>query len=219
MGYWPGSGSKLWSPIDALRRNESDDVYLLPLSGRNIRYSEVNDDPWFGAHRPLETLYQGSIGTVSSYVADETLSQVGCAFQIQLCFPPDKTSKGKTWCSPLGGMYQLQNFLDSEVSYNKNLTWWVNWALSIQDISLAAIIQSQGGSVLQAKYKISQFVQAKLPNNQWQIEMERLFTIMLAGIQASVVDTATGPADSGMRDYCQRPTSKEAKLICRNTVS
>jgi hypothetical protein len=218
LGYFPGAPDDfvpIWSPIDSLRPNESD-LYILALSAKELFYIDTVDDLWFSAHQPF-----GNVSALTRkkamYLADEDTSPLGCALQVQLCVPSETATGGQV-CSPLGGIYQLQEFIEQQDTYY-NLTWWVQWAMSIPDASLTPVIQSQGGSVLQARYKVSSGVQSRLPDYQWHTETERLFSILLAGLQASVVDTATGPADLRMMDYRQRPASDEARQLCGSQVS
>jgi hypothetical protein len=200
-------------PIPALQRDNAD-VHILFLAAKDILYTGPIDDPWFAAHQAngfIATIYD----TQTAYQPDEPASPLGCALQYQVCLP-QSSKDGK--CSEVGGINQVEAWLD-QGDKNFNMTYALMGAASLDETEMRPLIASLGSSVLQAKYSLYESNQAALPNNQWQIESERIFSIKLAGMQASVVDVATGPADEEMQLFFKAPENIDQAYFCHNQVS
>lgn len=200
-------------PIPSLQRDDAD-VHILFLAAKDILYTAPIDDPWFTAHQGsvmLATVYDAQ----TAYQPDEPASPLGCALQYQVCLP-QSSKDGK--CSEVGGINQVEAWLDQDNEYF-NMTYALMGAASLDETELRPLIASLGSSVLQAKYSLYESNQAALPNDQWQIESERIFSIKLAGMQSSVVDVATGPADEEMKLFFKPPENIDQEYFCQNQVS
>ncbi|KAI1735540.1 hypothetical protein F4680DRAFT_461651 [Xylaria scruposa] len=59
-------------------------------------------------------------------------------------------------------------------------------------------------------------VQAALPENQWQIEVEHWYHIVLAGYQKIYMDGATGLPPSYPEEWVQRPADAQQRKMCHS---
>ncbi|KAF4543485.1 Cytochrome p450 protein [Lasiodiplodia theobromae] len=66
-------------------------------------------------------------------------------------------------------------------------------------------------------YTLNQGIQAKLPDNQWQLDVEHWHDISMASLQSGVVNAATGPSDPSILEVWQSPQNAEEHKVCHNT--
>lgn len=85
--------------------------------------------------------------------------------------------------------------------------------------TLGSIVGRLGASALLARESFVNGIQGPLLSNQWQLEVERFQAIIMALNQRLVVEQATGPTDSQMRKFVEKPSSKEGRWLCKNQVS
>ncbi|EKG13442.1 hypothetical protein MPH_09468 [Macrophomina phaseolina MS6] len=212
-----------WSefmPINPLRRVDADGL-LVFLSANDIYYSAEVDDPWYSAHRPYaysdmrpeagRDLPQNTSNLM--YYRDEPASVLGCAMQEQLCNPrlPEKSR-----CTPLsGGLDRNQNA--ARIVRNREESLALAWQLELllSSVSLADILQTLGDDSLTSVYSLFRGTQPRLPSNQWQLDVERWHSIMLASLQGQAVAIAEGPVEPGLRAEMQKPRNKRERELCR----
>lgn len=196
-------------PIEPLQRGDGD-LSLIYLAAKRVLYSAQVDDPWFSAHS-----YVGDIttpqGSYPGYLADETAAPLACIEQYQTCVPSKPASSR---CSALGGSLDsvyAQNLTDPTY----NLTQWITAAAS-GSFSFSDVVSSLGDESLRAKRSLKNSVQAPLPSNQWQLEVERWFEIFMASVQGSAIEAAMGPSAEVMRQFYLPPQEEVGRYFCKN---
>lgn len=205
--------SSSFDPIRELAQNDGD-VTLIFLSADGIRYTEPADDDWYGAHRTANN-YTFATGGYSAreryYLSDEPASVLGCKEQYQSCNP---TLPPETGCSPPLGISSMG--FANQLPANKS-----EWALyyGAHFISVSYILDALQSSALLAKFSLQDNVQAPLPANQWQLEVENWYNIILASLQGFSADNAVGPGSPEMLDhFWKKPSDDIGKSLCENQV-
>lgn len=194
-------------PINALFRTDSD-IYLFLLSANGVRYSSQINDEWYAAHKFLAQAERGR----ALYVADETISVLGCTMQHQVCdlgLSPDKR------CTQLASAIDQSEPLNSRWERILNITTWV----SNSAVYMNTVVDHLGSSSLTSRYSLMSGLQGPLPDNQWQLDVENWHSIVLASFQQSSVRSASGPQDADvLGQYWQISNTKQQKQFCKNQV-
>jgi hypothetical protein len=67
-------------PLEGMRRSDADVV--VKLLGSKIKYTQPVEDPWFFAHRPIQSLDITDGHNVTMFVPDTPLTGIGCVVQV-----------------------------------------------------------------------------------------------------------------------------------------
>ncbi|KAB2576207.1 hypothetical protein DBV05_g5244 [Lasiodiplodia theobromae] len=206
-------------PIEALQRVDADSV-LVFLSANEIAYNTKVDDPWYSSHTPYFEVEAGGSGDPSqnqtnmSYFRDEPASVLGCAIQEQICNPRLPEDRR---CTPLAGAYDRDanaaKLVESEEE--KFALEWQLWALFYMSTELWVILRTLGSASLASGDSLYDGIQQGLPDNQWQLDVERWHSIMLATLQGQAVDVAEGPPDAKLRAELAKPSNKRERELCK----
>ncbi len=171
-------------------------------------FLEPCDDPWYSAHRIEE--YDSRL----IYRSDDPVRVLGCLDQIQYCNPSLEPSlrcgplaafsRASDLSRPLWGTEQQRTIYDwhrnsSEAIPSQFLAWLGTLALTSQQLKLGS-------------------TQGKLPDNQWQLEVEHWFNSALARLQHQPLEVAIGPSNEEMRAFTRPPETPEERLLCQNIV-
>ncbi|KAK8057806.1 hypothetical protein PG996_011743 [Apiospora saccharicola] len=204
------------------------DVTLIFLSGNGLVFVPQAVDEWYRAtiHNGYVHLVYGTDG-LEQYHPEEAASPLGCVEQYQWCRDP---SRGQ--CGDLTGrmdaLYSAGPWfnLTSEdldparpvaTTRMGSLLIWAYFNIFQSDTSLDTLIHTLGPSSLSSNTVARQGSVGKLEANQWQIDVTRWWSILLAGFQASFVSTARGRTNSSFRpDDTIRPANEYEWDICRN---
>lgn len=175
-------------PIPELQHPAAD-VTLVFLSANDIRFVKPSDDSMYSAHLNAGSSLSKNI---SAYFRDDPVRVLGCISQYQYCNP---TLERDITCTPLDGIMRVQALAQSlwQTEKQKALFNWSASQIQHDAIGLPEVLRSLGVSSLTARHKLLGGVQGPLPSNQWQLEVKHWFTTVLADLQRSVVETATGP--------------------------
>jgi hypothetical protein len=178
-----------FEPIPALQQKQADSVFFfLSYTGR---YFEPIDDPWFAAH---QVHYKNTKFPIArrQYGRDQTISTLGCIEQHRFC----NTHRGD--CTPYLGWFQVQDFksFHAGLSSRQNVTFArVIDAVDFADLAQVTFaLQLTTSPLKAADYCATQstVLSLKLPDDQWQIELRRWYSIALAQLQRNVVQSGTG---------------------------
>lgn len=91
------------------------------------------------------------------------------------------------------------------------------WGIEISSIN--DLLGALRSSSLTARFTLYGGIQAPLPANQWQREVENWNDILLATSQGAAVDEAVGPGSSEMLDlFWTKPDNDVARYRCKNQV-
>ncbi|KAI9788688.1 MAG: hypothetical protein M1816_006739 [Peltula sp. TS41687] len=207
-------------PIPDLQRPAAD-ISLMYLSANDVSFAEQTDDSWYSAHLPAGV---GSGGpawgrheNISLYFHDGPVRVVGCTSQHQYCNANVKPELG---CTPLAGIFHAPILADSIWQTAKQRAMFQHSAVPILSLtnamSLAEVPMQLKALSLTARTKLTDCVQGPLPDNQWQLEVEHWFTTILAYLQRAAVEQVTGPTNSEMNRFLERPRNAEEHLRCRS---
>jgi len=188
-------------PDPQLMTNDND-IYRLWLTTQGIRYTKSISDPWFSAHQPT-----GRLSSQSIYKANEVTPPLGCKAQYEICFLDAN-------CSSLMSSEDIVIHMDTSVKFGDMPTWF-SWA-ALANFDLRVLVTTLSGAMLRAKYQILQGYSYGLPENQWQIEVEQMFQLLLAAMQMLVVDTAKGPSGELVK-FIHKPSNTQ-RFLCQNQV-
>ncbi|TRX92221.1 hypothetical protein FHL15_006836 [Xylaria flabelliformis] len=205
----------LFEPIPELTVTDAD-LKLLFLAGNGIYFTNVTNDPWYKATTPgpiSHPLVANESSAIQVYRQDNPGSPMGCVHRSQYC---RAGPSGGSMCTDLTGeldlYYSVMSVFDDEHAFNR-----VNWFQTMVDASwwLEDIV-GRGDVNLAAQYRVRSGVQGPLPDDQWQLEVQYWFSIMLASMQRTFVDTATGPSDVNLKQYRVPPANADEQNLCVN---
>jgi hypothetical protein len=222
---YPYNGSLLtpyssFVPIPEIQRLDAD-VVLIFLSANEITFAAETNDPWFRAtemvgHKSWDN--NSGSGRVAVYYPEEPASPMACALQEQLCNP--SLPEGSR-CTPLGASYDTQDAYSAlyrnASDQDRNRALWAYDAWFNTD-SISDVIFTLGSQSLTARNSLSGNMQGPLPDNQWQLEVQHWHETSLALMQASFVETATGPNDPKVHEYVVKPSNAQEVQLCRSQV-
>lgn len=171
-------------------------------------------DDWYRATKKEGPLEAGEF----VYFQDEPASPLACAQQEQFCMldPPE----GKR-CTPLSGFndgrINAAALVEDKPSENR-MEWLLNSVLLPAEISTDVIVNFLGSQALTSKQSLSSGVQAPIPDNQWQLDVEYWFAVSLASLQQRFIDTVAGLSDTEQQQRAQISFNTEGEGMCRNQV-
>ena len=206
-------------PVQGLQRPDSD-VILAFLSSQGITYTGQVKDPWFSANRQAgkisayrTTADNTTVSSIPIFVSDEAASPLGCTEQYQIC------AQSKDRCSPLSSITDIASFRSAALTGDQN-KMTASFQKYFSPVGLTALLNSLGSETLEAKFTLYQGRAPPLPDDQWQTETIRWSNILLAALQGSAVDAATGPSDPKANIiFYSAPRNKQDDYILRNQVS
>lgn len=108
--------------------------------------------------------------------------------------------------------------LGDDSAARERLQWVI--ATAFTALQLESIVHTLGTRSLLSRFSLYSNVQAPLPDDQWQREVELWHDTVLAFMQESFVAAARGQSDDPRMDKLfMEPDSAEARRVCRNQVS
>ena len=198
----------------------NSDVLLFFLSAPDIDFEQKIDDPWFSAHQPSGSfvkLDENGHMIESLYKKDEPATALGCTRQFQYCRVTQKPDDQR--CEPPRGV-RAPEFKKVALGDEKA----DQLAQAIEDIIMENFVPIEttvgllGSTVLMARSSLQGPRQAKLPSNQWQIELENLVSSELATFQGQAIDTVNGPPTAAIAKIWSPFNGSIHKELCRNQV-
>ncbi|KAF2870603.1 hypothetical protein BDV95DRAFT_495673 [Massariosphaeria phaeospora] len=204
-----------WSPIPELLVPDGD-VSMFFLAANDVRFFEPVEDAWFSARTVAEdSEVSNSKGSHQYYMRDDPARVVACMEKYQFCNP---LLAANSSCTPLGGIRQAleaASGLFKDESDRKRFLWSVSAIVSMAS-GFAEIGGYLGSAALQARSMLAIGLQSRLPNNQWELELENWFQLTLADVQRAILEQATGPSAAFIRPLYIPPNSTEARSVCGN---
>ncbi|KAK2808658.1 hypothetical protein FQN50_004522 [Emmonsiellopsis sp. PD_5] len=165
---------RIWEPIPALNLSDSD-IVLIILYQNRIMYPSPNDDPIFTTNETrYSTPFEDTGYNITVYTGVQGARPLACAEQYEICAPNKKATNP-------------QHAPDSSPT-----------ALLLQAPTIYHALHRRDASVLRAQDTVTHLSQLALPNNQWMIELESWFSVVLALFQRSVVEYALGNINSNI---------------------
>lgn len=193
------------------------------LSAQGLRYlAEVNDDI-YSVHqkygRTFTTMKNGTANIMEVYSADEPVAVIGCKTQYQLCRP---TKSQERQCTPLGSFrdlylkYMNSTFVEKDWPWELSLRFW-NQYTSLQPL-MVSYVNGLGSKVLLSHTYLYSGLSDALPDNQWQLDVEGWFRMIMVSYQLSPVRAVIGQWGSRSKTLFDPPTTKWGKFLCKNQV-
>lgn len=205
------------------------DTTLVFLSGNGVEYFEEINDPWYHATVPGDniTVTDNDGIHMTVYQPDEAASSMGCTEQFQYCNPSLPKNKcgplassldSRAEAAPLFGMSKT-DFVSAGL-LNEAMISRYQWLITLVTaaVSTNTIVNTLGpDSLLSPKYLLGGLM-GSLPDDQWQLDVQNWWAIFLASLQAEVVETARGSADSALDPYKELPYNSHIRSMCNNQV-
>jgi hypothetical protein len=200
------------------------DILIVFLSGHGVTFGEPLYDDWYQATEPL-----GIIGnpinneTITTYRMKEAASPLGCASQWQFC------SHSTSACGPLASYYdaisgaeevfkKLGAESDGSKSFQGERLVWLVRSTYIDTLREEDMLQVLQDNALLSQLGMFDGYQSHIPENEWQLDVTYWFSIFLAALQSSLLQTASGRfvTDESMAIF--RPETDSARKLCSNQV-
>jgi hypothetical protein len=156
-------------------------------------YTEPSDDLWFPAHLNVSVFLSevGSPISVSNYYApDAPISVMACTEQYQFCNPSAPSNSPS--CTSLQSSNQMSDDTFGEIAQiftNKHQQIILNMVDLVQS-SISPVIEE---APLLANALAKEIFSLPLAPNQWNLEVQNWFRIVLANMQFAGLYFATGP--------------------------
>lgn len=213
------SNDPAWVPIPEFNRTNAD-VSLFFLALNAVTYNYPNTDPLFSA-TILEnaTLADGTV--FSYYIADYYLRVVGCTDQFQICNPNIVGLDGEPQrCTSLSSLFSI---IDSFTTIGLNDYQVATTSTILNSLIFSNMfyaVNGRGSSALQAQNTVFNLNQAaRLPDNQWQIELSSWFAVSLATFQQALVEYASGPTNVvSQGGTVTSPSDKWGQALCKRQM-
>lgn len=181
-----------WHPIPSLNRTDAD-VVLFFLNQNSMFHPQPVSDPFFSAHRELDTSVPGQPPR-KSYTADTLTTAMACTEQFQLLNPRNNHTTALS--SMLAVHYQSTTIglspLQQETAYRLIIPAFY----SLMGGSLRMI----PGGALRASRAAYELVSLGLPDTQWQSEVQGWFEEALAAHQLDIMSFVSKSVD-GLQPY------------------
>jgi hypothetical protein len=207
-------GDSTFDPIPQLISNTAD-TELIFLASNAIRYIGEVTDPWYQATQPFHDIGADHAGKIPSFVANEPAAPLACFVQSQFCNP---SMPAENQCPPLNGIYPAENLAVSYLNHQREQES-LDWLASFMIITPSIATDILGSKALLSKQSLAAGIQAKLPDNQWEIEVQHWLNIGLAYLQRAMVLSAAGDPSHMNDTSMRRPNTTGEYEVCQSQVS
>ncbi|KAK8054211.1 hypothetical protein PG996_013512 [Apiospora saccharicola] len=178
--------STFFPDADLMRRD--GEVSLSFLSGNGIYFTSPTDDDWYRANR--------------RYRPQEAASPLGCIQQWQFCRDPARGQCGNL-ANRFDALYSAAPWFDltsDDMESSRpipktrsgSLLLWLFFTLMETVTSLHGIITTLGPTSLASQAFLQSGTMMRIQQNQWHLDVERWWQMIMAGFQASFISTARG---------------------------
>ncbi len=179
------------------------------LSSNDVMFLEPSDDPWYSAHR------LGEYDSMPVYRSDDPVRVLGCLDQVQYCNPNLEPS---IRCSPLAAFFDEEDLNHTLWKTEQQKTTYT-WHMDTAEILPGQFLEMLGTLALTSQLSKLGSTQGKLPDNQWQLEIEHWFNSVLARLQHQPLELAIGPSlNEEMTQFRRPPGTPEERSLCQNIV-
>lgn len=206
-----------WQSIPELAQTEAD-LTLIFLAPNSIKYIYPNNDPFFSANYYVDLGSYAGVN-LSYFSADEYVNVMACQDQYQYCNGGDKNK-----CTPLTGYQQAYAAINSTKVGLNMIQESIATRIILNSRTLSTY-HSIGGRGAQA-LRVSETVQdrnqmARVPDNQWQVEVSSWFAVSMARLQRSAVEFAApslSKSEYPPGSYLQEPEGIAAAMCYSQKV-
>jgi hypothetical protein len=185
-----GTQNQTWLPASALNIQNAD-VSVAFLAQNSIEYLSPVSDPWFSAHQLSNLSIPND--PIVLYAPDENLNVMACIDQYQICNP----NTSPYTCTIVGSELDMRKgYLEIGLNdYQIATAMRLSFALRLTGTYIT--LESLGDTALLARDRLTGTFGLRLPDNQWQIEVQGWFETSLAKLQSYMVEWTANLADLG----------------------
>lgn len=206
-----------WFPNATLYAAQDADVTISFLAANAIKYYYPVYDPVFAAGLDGNDTLIIPDGTKNEtfYTSHHLIDVMGCIEQYQICITDGL-------CTPMVPVQLIQNATTALLTSNNamnigRIATLGKLTISSGSTSIANPVLRRGIAVMLAPRSLNGVVQtARLPQNQWELEIENWFSIALAKLQAYMLSYAAGPEDAVFRPFISAPVPQARRSACAN---
>jgi hypothetical protein len=203
----PATSYNIWNPVSNLSRTDAE-VSLFFLMSNHIYYQDKVDDVLFNASTP----YAGLSDNNPYYVGSQNVNVLGCIDQHRVCNPGRSEADGCTAYAAYGDVVGSLNKIGLNPAQIATAQRILSNGLMTSTFNA---VNGRGAAALKASQSVFDLVQVdSLPNNQWNVEVEKWFQVSLAKLQQGTINFVVGPSDPALVQYVTTP-DKEAEKLCR----
>ncbi|KAG8168949.1 hypothetical protein KVR01_001698 [Diaporthe batatas] len=223
-----------FTPNTGLSSPEGD-LVLTFLLGDGIKFLEKADDPWYRVNTPGPNITTKV--EFMTYKMDEPASPLACLRQYQFCNPA-LPEEGR--CGPLRGFldaqFQAAPLFDITYDQMVNMTVeqmatndfpqtpaaaryaWLLMFLALQVPSPATLVDILGPNTLTSQQSLtrSSGIIGMIPSYQWQLDIQNLWAIYMASLQAGTVNIAYGTHSPALKPYEIPPSNSHMQKLCES---
>ncbi|KAL5380203.1 hypothetical protein DPSP01_008004 [Paraphaeosphaeria sporulosa] len=198
------------TPLPEMNRSDAD-VALISVWSNAVVYEKPVEDPLFAAHR-VEERQQSSGKNKTLYWSDHYAGLVGCAQQIQFCYP---RADQEDFCTPLGPGPAPDT---PTTSYPSATPLQSSLLTLLQSISrITDLNRSPQLGNLRASKSIMVGISPGLPADQWIREVAAWEAFVWTGYQTLLSASVIGPGvfDANGESYRDEPTIPGDRMLCQ----
>ena len=204
--------SSSWQPVPELEVPNAD-ISAFWLEQQGIGYFTPVKDPWFLAEHPVTSRTPAGVRKI--YTIEVPVHALVCTQQYQFCNPSLEKNAS---CTPLMGMSRAARTASKTIfanSPNHDRFLWNLYAI-VNNAGFREIVTAlKEGALLASDYS-NTLGQFGLPDNQWELELQHWFGIMLAALQGSILEQATGPSIPEATSFHSPPVTAGERAACTN---
>lgn len=201
------------------------EVSLSFLSGNGVYLTSPTDDDWYRVNDTDGNVTMTfTSGSQRRYRPQEAASPLGCIQQYQFCRDPARGQCGDL-AGRLDALYSAApwfNLTAEDMEPSRpipngrpgSLLLWSYFILMQTVNSVQGVINALGPTSLASQTFLQGGLIMNIQHNQWHLDVERWWQIILAGFQASFIATAQG---SGLSNTV-KPENEHDWSFCRNQV-
>ncbi|KAK6860388.1 hypothetical protein PG995_004024 [Apiospora arundinis] len=173
------------------------------LSGNGLFFLSPTEDDWYRATVPVGPLMRPNFYNGQRlYRPEEAASPLGCIQQYQFCRDPSQGQCGNL-TGRLDSLYSAApwfNLTSEDMDADRptpksrlgSLLIWAYLNLMDETTTLHGIITTLGSTSLASQNLVQAGLITAIQRNQWQVDVTRWWSILLAGFQATFVNSAQG---------------------------
>ncbi|EME45514.1 hypothetical protein DOTSEDRAFT_71279 [Dothistroma septosporum NZE10] len=219
LQYFPGVDldEQEWAPNSTLYAAQDADVTISFLAANEIKYYYPVYDPLFSAGLDDNDTIIVPDGAKNEtfYTSHHLVDVVGCIEQYQICI-----TEGV--CTPLVPLQVIQNATVALLKANNaenigRIATLGRLSITSGSTGIGNPVLRRGIAVMLAPRSLNGVTQtARLPQNQWELEVENWFSIALAKMQSYMLSYAAGPEDPIFRPFVSGPVAAARNSACAN---
>ncbi|KAK5053680.1 hypothetical protein LTR84_001641 [Exophiala bonariae] len=201
----------VWIPLPQLTRPDAD-LSLFSLSSNNIQYLGPIDDPFFSAHKMLQS------DDMTSWKADgpeEFVHFMACTDQHQFCIPQAKNFRRPEICTQLSGYIPLCGSLNAFPFNKMQLATAERICSQLSFALMDEAVSGLGPSALLAVEHVVTLISDSLPIDHWMREVSYWFAISLSRVQRGLIQYAAGPAEIPHGMSVVPPSDEAGRQLCK----